>query len=157
YIVAETLRTAGYQVTVHAVRARSGYAGDAAHAATAWQGDVLKPDPSTLGALDDSAIVVDALFGIGLDRALEGEVAHLIEAGNVASVSVVAGDIASGVQADDGRIMGVAVDADLTVTFNWRKRGHLLQPGAAKCGEILVTDVGFTAADLSAAKAACWL
>ena len=157
FIVAETLRTAGYQVTIHAVRARSDYAGDAARAAASWQGDVRKPDPGLLGALEGPAIVVDALFGIGLDRALEGEVADLIEAVNASSALVIAVDIASGVQADDGRIMGVAIDADLTVTFGWRKCGHLLQPGAAKCGEVLVADVGFTAADLSAAEAACSL
>jgi ADP-dependent NAD(P)H-hydrate dehydratase / NAD(P)H-hydrate epimerase len=157
FIVAETLRTAGYQVAVHAVRTRSDYAGDAARAAALWQGDVRKPDPGALGALDRSTIVVDALFGIGLDRALEGEVAEVIEAVNASGASVIAVDIASGVQADDGRIMGAAIDAGLTVTFNWRKCGHLLQPGARKCGEVLVADVGFTPEDLSAANAACWM
>ncbi|WP_119303233.1 NAD(P)H-hydrate dehydratase [Dongia deserti] len=157
FIVAETLRGAGYRVLAHAVRAKSNYAGDAARAASLWQGDVRTPDRATFAALDRSAIVVDALFGIGLDRALEGETAALNEAVNASPATVVAVDIASGVHADDGRAMGVAIDADLTVTFNWRKRGHVLQPGAGKCGETLVADVGFGAADLSAANPACWL
>jgi NAD(P)H-hydrate epimerase len=122
-----------------------------------WQGDVRRPDPATLGALDGSAIVVDALFGIGLDRALEGETAALIEAVNSAGATVIAVDVASGVHADDGRIMGAAIEADLTVTFGWRKLGHVLQPGAARGGEILVADVGFSAADLAAANPSCLL
>ena len=120
FITAAALRAAGYRVTVHAVRGKSDYGGDAARAAALWQGDVLKPDAAAIAALDRSAIVVDALFGIGLDRALEGETAALIEAVNRSAARGAAVDIASGVQADDGRIMGAAIDADLTVTFNWR-------------------------------------
>jgi len=157
FIAAETLRAAGYRVIVHAVRARTDYAGDAAQAASLWRGEMHTPDRAILAALDRSAIVVDALFGIGLDRALEGELAALIEAVNAAPAVIVAVDIASGVHADDGRVMGAAIEADLTVTFNWRKRGHVLQPGAARCGEVLIADVGFSAADLSAANSACWV
>lgn len=157
FITAATLHAAGYRVTVHALRRKSEYGGDAARAAAMWHDDLLKPDIGALDALDRSAVVVDALFGIGLDRALEGEAAAAIEAVNRSSATAVAVDIASGVHADDGRIMGAAIDADLTVTFNWRKLGHVLQPGAARCGEIVVADVGFSAADLGAAKPACWL
>src|SRR6185436_19637349 len=157
FITAATLRAAGYRVTVHAVRAKSEYGGDAARAAALWPGEVLKPDAAAIEALDRSAIVVDALFGIGLDRALEGETAAVIEAGNRSAATVVAVDIASGVHADDGRIMGAAIEADLTVTFNWRKLGHVLQPGAAQRGKVVVADVGFGAADLAVAKPACWL
>jgi ADP-dependent NAD(P)H-hydrate dehydratase / NAD(P)H-hydrate epimerase len=157
FITAATLRAAGYRVTVHAVRGKSEYGGDAARAAASWQGDAVKPDVAAIAALDRSAIVVDALFGIGLDRALEGDMAALIEAVNSSTAMVAAVDIASGVQADDGRIMGAAIDADLTVTFNWRKLGHVLQPGAAQCGDVIVADVGFTADDLAAAKPACRL
>jgi hydroxyethylthiazole kinase-like uncharacterized protein yjeF len=157
FVAAATLHAAGYDVIVHAVRRPSDYAGDAARAAAMWQHDLQKPDLAGIAALDRSAIVVDALFGIGLDRALEGEAAELIEAVNRASASVVAIDIASGVHADDGRVMGAAIEADLTVTFNWRKLGHVLQPGATQCGEVVVADVGFGAADLAAAKPSCWL
>lgn len=157
FVTAATLRAAGYRVIVHAVRAKSDYAGDAARAAALWEGEVRRPDPAMLAVLDGSAIVVDALFGIGLDRALEGEIATLIDAVNSADATVAAVDIASGVHADDGRIMGAAIEADLTVTFGWRKLGHVLQPGASKCGEVLVADVGFNEADLSAVRPSCWL
>ena len=157
FVVAATLHEAGYRVTLHALRAKSEYSGDAARAAAMWQGEALKPDADAIAALDRSAIVVDALFGIGLDRALEGETAALIEAVNRAAATVVAVDIASGVHADDGRIMGAAIAADLTVTFGWRKLGHVLQPGAEQCGEVVVADVGFNADDLVAAKPTCRL
>jgi ADP-dependent NAD(P)H-hydrate dehydratase / NAD(P)H-hydrate epimerase len=157
FVTAATLRAAGYGVMLHAVRAKSEYGGDAARAAAMWQGDASKADIDAIAALDRSAIVVDALFGIGLDRALEGEMAPLIEAVNRAAATVVAVDIASGVHADDGRIMGAAIAADLTVTFGWRKLGHTLQPGAEQGGEVVVADVGFNADDLAAANPACWL
>src|SRR6185437_2451087 len=99
FVIAATLRAAGYDVIVHAVRAKSDYAGDAARAAALWHGDVRRPDAATLAALDGSAIVVDALFGIGLDRALDGETATWIEAVNGSGATVVAVDIASGVHA----------------------------------------------------------
>jgi hydroxyethylthiazole kinase-like uncharacterized protein yjeF len=154
FITAATLRDVGYRVTVHAVRGKAEYGGDAARAADVWHGEALKPDAAVLGALDRSALVVDALFGIGLDRALEGETAAIIEAVNRSAATVVAVDIASGVHAGDGRIMGAAIEADLTVTFNWRKLGHVLQPGAAQRGKVVVADVGFGAADLAVAKPA---
>src|SRR5215470_16078860 len=93
FVAAATLRSAGYRVVVHAVRDRSGYGGDAARAAAMWHGDVQKPQPAQLVALDRSAIVVDALFGIGLDRALEGEVAALIDGTNRSPATVVGVDI----------------------------------------------------------------
>jgi len=157
FVVAATLRDAGYRVAVHALRPKAGYVGDAAGAAALWRGEATKPDPASLATLDGSAIVVDALFGLGLDRALEGDAAELIDAVNHSRATIVAVDIASGVHADDGRILGAAIAADLTVTFGWRKLGHVLQPGAARCGEILVADVGFSAGDLSAANPSCWL
>jgi NAD(P)H-hydrate epimerase len=157
FVAAATLRAAGYRVTVHAVRDLHGYTGDAARAAALWQGDVRKPDPAAIAAVDRSAIVVDALFGIGLDRVLEGDAAALIDAANGAAAKIVAVDIPSGVQADDGRILGVAIEAAMTVTFGWRKLGHVLQPGAGRCGEIVMADVGFNVADLAAAAPRCWL
>lgn len=157
FVVAATLRDAGYRVTIHALRSKDEYRGDAARAAAMWPGEILAPDPSRIAALEKSAIVVDALFGIGLDRALDEGVATLIEAINRSAALKVAVDIASGVHADDGRIMGAAVAADLTITFGWRKAGQLLQPGAERCGRVEVADVGFTSADLAAAVPSCWM
>ncbi len=92
--------------------------------------------------LGDAGVIIDAMFGIGLNSALRGkglEAARLI---NAASAPVVAADIASGVEADSGRIPGEAVHADVTVTFSMAKPGHLAEPGCTCCGELRIVDIG---------------
>lgn len=87
-------------------------------------------------------IIVDALFGIGLTRKVEGRFRKAIEAVNASKAAVVAVDIPSGVNADDGSIMGCAVKADVTVTFAYRKLGIMLYPGASCAGEIICAPIG---------------
>ena len=92
-------------------------------------------------------MVIDALFGIGLSRNVEGEYLDLIERINYYSrhgAIVCAVDIPSGICADTGRIMGDAVRADITVTFAFAKRGHLLYPGREYTGKLVVKDIGIT-------------
>lgn len=86
--------------------------------------------------------IVDAVFGIGLSRAIEGDYAELINWINRQSAWVVSVDIPSGVLADSGRILGTAVKADLTVTFASRKLGQILYPGALYCGMLVRRDIG---------------
>lgn len=88
-------------------------------------------------------IIVDAIFGIGLSREITGEYREIIEKINESSSYIVSVDISSGVNATDGKILGTAVKADMTVTFGNLKRGMLLFPGAAYSGEIKVKDIGF--------------
>jgi NAD(P)H-hydrate epimerase len=99
-------------------------------------------------------VIVDALFGVGLSRAVEGRYARIIDWINRQDASCVAVDIPSGVCADDGRVAGVAVMADLTVTFAYRKIGHILYPGAQHCGKVVRRDIGITADGLRSAAAA---
>ena len=73
--------------------------------------------------LKEYAIIIDALFGVGLSRPIEGEFARWIEAINASEATVVSVDIPSGIDADFGHLMGCAVAADLTVTFAFSKRG----------------------------------
>lgn len=87
-------------------------------------------------------IVVDALFGIGLDRPLEGAAAEAVKAINAAAGVKIAVDVPSGVGSDSGKILGTAVKADLTVTFIALKPGLLLPEGSDMCGEIQVADIG---------------
>ncbi len=92
--------------------------------------------------------IVDAIFGVGLSRQITGEYAHIIESINKAKadhtqIVVVSVDIASGVNATDGSIMGVAVKADHTVTFGYKKLGMVMGQGQDYSGDILVTDIGF--------------
>lgn len=86
--------------------------------------------------------IVDAIFGVGLSRTVEGSYKTVIEKINSAGKTVVAVDIPSGINADDGAIMGCAVKADLTVTFAFAKVGHLLFPGKAYTGHLKVHDIG---------------
>lgn len=91
----------------------------------------------------DSDIVVDAMFGVGLSRNIEGEYAKAIELINSSRNKVYAVDIPSGINADNGKICGISVKADYTVTFGSHKIGTVLYPGADFCGEVTVADIGF--------------
>ena len=92
--------------------------------------------------LAHAGVVVDALFGTGLERPVGGRFAAMVELVNGAGRPVMAVDIPSGVNASTGELLGCAVRADLTVTFCRPKRGHFLYPGAARCGEVEVVDIG---------------
>ena len=92
---------------------------------------------------DRADLILDALFGIGLARPIAGELYRLAEAMNCSGKRILAIDIPSGVSADNGKVLGIAVKADLTVTFGYQKVGCLLYPGAGYCGRIFVEDIGF--------------
>ena len=87
---------------------------------------------------DADTLIVDAIFGIGLSRQIEGKTADLIRKINEKNVPVVAVDIASGISADNGAVLGCAVKADMTVTFAFKKLGQLLYPGADYTGKLFV-------------------
>lgn len=91
-------------------------------------------------------VIVDALFGNGLSRELEGETLRIVDSINRAhseGAYVAAVDIPSGISATSGAVMGEAVKADITVTFGYMKVGQLLYPGAHYCGELITADIGF--------------
>ena len=90
-------------------------------------------------------VIVDALFGVGLSRLVEGHYAELLDWINRQNAVRIAVDIPSGVSADSGKILGTAVKADLTVTFAYRKQGHILYPGTEYCGRVVRRDIGITA------------
>lgn len=89
------------------------------------------------------AAIIDAIFGVGLNAEVRGLPRGAIDRINAAAAPVVAVDIASGVNADSGAIMGAAVRAALSVTFGYAKYGHVSYPGAESCGELEIADVGF--------------
>ena len=94
-------------------------------------------------------IYIDALFGIGLTREVTGLYRSAIEAFNRCAAAGgayrIAVDIPSGVCSDNGQVLGVAAECDMTVTFGWAKVGHAVFPGAALAGQLKVCDIGFFA------------
>ena len=87
-------------------------------------------------------VVIDALFGAGLDRPVEGLPRAMIEAMNAQAAPVIAVDLPSGINGTSGAVMGAAVNAAQTVTFFRKKPGHVLLPGRLYCGAISVADIG---------------
>ncbi|HWD11909.1 NAD(P)H-hydrate dehydratase [Pseudochrobactrum sp. sp1633] len=87
-------------------------------------------------------LIIDAFYGAGLARDITGAIADCIDALNQSGKSVCAIDLPSGVSGLTGQVMGIAVQAEHTVTFFRKKPGHLLQPGRAFCGDVHVCDIG---------------
>jgi hydroxyethylthiazole kinase-like uncharacterized protein yjeF len=139
FVAARHLAERGWPVRVALLGARDRLRGDAALAAKSWPGDVLPLEP---GLLNDTRLVVDALFGAGLSRELDGIARGTIEAAGRAAGPVVAIDVPSGVHGDTGAVLGAAPESTLTVTFHRAKPGHFLLPGRRYVGELVVADIG---------------
>jgi NAD(P)H-hydrate epimerase len=138
FVVARGLAEANWPVRVALLVPRDQLRGAAAHHAALWRGQVERMTPE---ALDGAELVVDAIFGAGLNRAVEGAAAATLAAAAARKMMVVAVDVPSGLMGDTGLNLG-AVTALLTVTFFRKKPAHLLLPGRALCGELVVAEIG---------------
>src|SRR5262245_33874232 len=145
FVAAHLLRERNYRPRVLLVGDASRIKGDAAQARRLWDGAI---EPATAENLADAQIIVDAIFGAGLDRPVDGRARAAIEAMNAASVPIVAVDLPSGISGNTGEVCGAAVTAAKTVTFFRRKPGHLLLPGRLHCGDVRVADIGIASAVL---------
>jgi NAD(P)H-hydrate epimerase len=107
--------------------------------------EVVKLDNATAAKKDvaHSDLIVDAIFGTGLDRDVAGLAANVIALINRSKKKVLALDIPSGVNGNTGAVMGVAVNAAYTVTFGLPKIGNMLYPGFELCGKLLVSNISF--------------
>ena len=150
FIAARLLRERGYRVSVGLLGDLAGMHGDAALAAARWSGAVTPAESLDLGAAD---LVIDALFGAGLARDLSGRALDCVERINQFGQTgrpVLAVDLASGIDGETGAVRGAAVQASASVTFFRLKPGHLLLPGRAHCGRLVIADIGISAAMLDA-------
>lgn len=141
FVIARRLVEAGLKVKLALLGDHDRLVGDAAVMAGQWRGDIETLSVATVEGAD---LVVDALFGAGLSRPIDGRAAEVIEAVNRLGVPCVSVDMPSGVDGDTGRVRGVAPRADLTVTFFRKKPGHLLFPGRQLAGELVVADIGIS-------------
>jgi ADP-dependent NAD(P)H-hydrate dehydratase / NAD(P)H-hydrate epimerase len=139
FVAAAELAAHGREVSVILLCERDSLQGDAASAAKGWKYPVLPFNPQAIGR---PALIIDALFGAGLNRTVKGEPHDMIEAINANGAPVLAVDLPSGINGDTGAVMGIAVRATETVTFFRRKPGHLLLPGRIYCGRVRVADIG---------------
>ncbi|MBM3602090.1 MAG: NAD(P)H-hydrate dehydratase [Alphaproteobacteria bacterium] len=151
WVIARVLAEQGWPIRVATLVDRAKLKGDAALHAERWTGEVSALDAASLPALfDGQELVVDALFGAGLARPLEGAARAAVEEVARRHLDCAAVDVPSGVDGDSGQVLGAAAPAKLTATFFRRKPGHLLMPGRALMGEVAVIDIGIPAAALEA-------
>jgi ADP-dependent NAD(P)H-hydrate dehydratase / NAD(P)H-hydrate epimerase len=146
FVAARILAQHHYRVKILLVGNREKLKGDAAAAAKRWSEPVAVAAPDGLAGAD---IIIDALFGAGLDRPVDGLAREMIEAVNNQGVPVIAVDLPSGINGTSGAVMGAAIKAAQTVTFFRKKPGHLLMPGRAHCGAVSVAQIGIPEAVLA--------
>jgi NAD(P)H-hydrate epimerase len=144
YIIARQLETAGWMVRVVQFCPIEELSGDAAIAAGRWHATTKSGRAHLIENADlgDAELIIDALFGTGISRDIDGSIASFIETINESDVPVLSVDIASGVEGNTGAIRGVAMEAEKTVAFCAPKQGHFLKPGCMYCGELIVADIG---------------
>jgi NAD(P)H-hydrate epimerase len=145
FVAARLLAGRGWPVAVALLGRPEALRGDAAVNAGRWRGPLRRLDPAVLAG---RPLVVDALFGAGLARPVDGIAAQVIAAINDQDLDCVGVDVPSGVNGDTGAIDGVAPRCRLTVTFFRAKPGHWLYPGRGQVGELVVADIGIPAAVL---------
>ncbi len=151
WVAARLLKQRGWPVWVETLAPRAALSGDAADAARTWDGEVR-----ALGESNREAdLFVDALFGAGLSRPLEGVAARLAQ--TLPRQRIVAVDVPSGIAGDSGKPLGeFSFSAALTVTFVCKKPAHVLAPGRAHCGEVIVADIGAPEAAVAAQAIQLW-
>jgi len=139
FVAGRLLAARGFTVRLALVGDRAKLKGDAAEAARRFGGTI---EPASPRVLEGAGVVIDALFGAGLDRPVTGAAAEMIAAMNACGMPIVAVDLPSGINGTTGAVMGSAVAAMESVTFFRRKPGHVLLPGRLHCGRVQLADIG---------------
>lgn len=141
FVLAERLFKANIRVSVCIIGEPSQISGDARLAFDAIPAAVTRVQKPKWDTYD---LIVDGLFGAGLARDITGDYAKAVLAMNAAPAKILAIDLPSGINGETGQISGCAIEADLTVTFFRQKPGHILLPGKAHCGDVILGQIGIT-------------
>ena len=139
FVIARLLKEAGWPVTLALLGPREALLGEASLNADRWPGAI---EALSADVIAGAELCIDALFGAGLDRPLDGVALEVVNRIADSGVPCVAVDIPSGIHGDTGMVLGAAAAADLTVTFFRAKPGHLLMPGRVRSGELVIADIG---------------
>ncbi len=150
YVMARYLSQAGLKINVVVLAELDRISGDALtnlEIIKRMDPDICEvPDTSRISELrrrlGECDYIVDGIFGTGLNSRVKGFYAQVLEETNAAGKPLMAIDMPSGLNADTGQIMGVALKADLTVTFGFPKLGQILFPGAGLVGRLARIDIG---------------
>ncbi|MBO6520754.1 MAG: NAD(P)H-hydrate dehydratase [Rhodospirillales bacterium] len=153
YVAARYLKNRGHRVRIACLGDPEQLNGDALANYRRWQGTV---EPLAPMVLEENCVLVDALFGAGLARNIEGVASHIVNAAAALELTTLAVDLPSGVNGDSGAVMGCAIPAAETVTFFRKKPGHLLYPGRGYCGNVHVVDIGVPESVLSSVGPDCY-
>jgi len=141
FVIAKHLMNHGYSVNVYTYINKKNYNGDALKALKGFKGELKKV---SLFKLQNDALIVDALFGLGLQRNIKGILSKIFRKINRAKNFIVSVDIPSGVCSNTGKIFGSAIKADFTITFHRKKIGHVVGDGRNFCGKVKVVNIGFS-------------
>jgi NAD(P)H-hydrate epimerase len=147
FVAAALLARQGHRVSLGLLGRVDRLSGDAALAAKDWDGPVEAAESL---AFPDADLIIDALFGTGLARDLDGVARLTVERMNASGRPILAVDLPSGIDGDTGEVRGAAIKAARTVTFAARKPCHLLMPGRALSGDVEAADIGITRETLEA-------
>lgn len=142
FVAARLLRERGYRLRLVLLGARDALKGDAAEMAGRWTGPI---EDASAEVETDADLIIDALFGAGLRRPLQGQARELVERVNRSGKPILAIDVPSGLDGTTGQADGPVIRARRSVTFFRRKTGHLLYPGRRLCGEVVLADIGIVA------------
>jgi ADP-dependent NAD(P)H-hydrate dehydratase / NAD(P)H-hydrate epimerase len=138
FVAAAALAQSGWPVRVALLGDVETLRGDALFHALRWRAAI---EPLTPAVVENAELLIDALFGSGLNRALDPRVGDVLAYATRRALPIIAVDVPSGILGDSGENIGAA-PAVCTVTFMRKKPGHLLLPGREACGEVVVADIG---------------
>jgi len=141
FIAAATLKKKNWPVTVACAVDIHDLQGDASRAAEAWVGDVISFSDLEL---PDEGLIIDAVFGTGLSRPVDGQIYKTLISLRETDCPIISIDVPSGTNADTGDCQECTPQAELTITFQWKKPAHLLLPARVASGEVSVVDIGIT-------------